>query len=319
MGPATTVSATSLVDETLLDVDFERGARGQAWPGRHGADRDMGVATAIRPMTLRELLVLLLVRAGFHRWTPAMVGKRNERVLHKYLLRAARDVRVGGEALAERLHFCLPGVWAELHGAYPQRVLRGRLTGNATQPRQRMVLVGEYSGLERVGDRLRIRLKSLPGKVLTLRSTAWAECLRQCGIAPMDMAEQLTNSGAHLLMAAFATECGARELDVDVAALVAMSSHWIPVDTVHALVLVDTLVAQNRRFAVVWPHMRPAEHVPPSVWLLDCGARAVALRVWPDRDRPHSASGAELHQSGAPHRGWIWNLGSPMPKLPPPY
>jgi hypothetical protein len=46
----------------------------------------------------------LFERAGFNRWSPAMEGKRNQGVLHKYLMEAAEDVLVKGVTLGERLY-----------------------------------------------------------------------------------------------------------------------------------------------------------------------------------------------------------------------
>jgi len=57
-----------------------------------------------RRMSLRALMHFLFERAGFNRWSPAMEGKRNQGVLHKYLLGAAEDVQVKGVALSERLY-----------------------------------------------------------------------------------------------------------------------------------------------------------------------------------------------------------------------
>jgi len=42
-----------------------------------------------RRMSLRALMHFLFERAGFNRWSPAMEGKRNQGVLHKYLQEAA--------------------------------------------------------------------------------------------------------------------------------------------------------------------------------------------------------------------------------------
>ena len=47
-------------------------------------------------MSLHALMHFLFERAGFNRWSPAMEGKRNQGVLHKYLMNAAEDVMVKG-------------------------------------------------------------------------------------------------------------------------------------------------------------------------------------------------------------------------------
>jgi hypothetical protein len=50
-------------------------------------------------MSLRALLHFLYERAGFNRWYPAMEGRRNQGVLHKYLCEAA-SVGAGANLLS---------------------------------------------------------------------------------------------------------------------------------------------------------------------------------------------------------------------------
>lgn len=57
-----------------------------------------------RRMSLRSLTHYLFERAGFNRWSPAMEGRRNQGVIHKYLHEAAADVLVKGLRLCERLY-----------------------------------------------------------------------------------------------------------------------------------------------------------------------------------------------------------------------
>lgn len=67
--------------------------------------RDAGeVGTTRQRMSLRALMHYLFERAGFNRWSPAMEGRRNQGVLHKYLLEAAREVTVKGLTLTDRLY-----------------------------------------------------------------------------------------------------------------------------------------------------------------------------------------------------------------------
>ena len=87
-----------------LHVDF-------AWarvPGRPGVSREPAEPSEVgrtrRRMSLRALMHFLFERAGFNRWSPAMAGKRNQAVLHKYLMQAAEAMQVKGEPLSNRLY-----------------------------------------------------------------------------------------------------------------------------------------------------------------------------------------------------------------------
>ena len=88
-----------------LGVDFARSrqAGGRAPGGR--PEEDPGeIEAPQRRTSLRALTHFLFERAGFNRWSPAMTGNRSQGVLHKYLLRAAEQVRAKGVALGERLY-----------------------------------------------------------------------------------------------------------------------------------------------------------------------------------------------------------------------
>lgn len=87
-----------------LRVDFPW-ARSTGRGVPRGEPQDVSEVEVLRRgMSLRALMHFLFERAGFNRWSPAMEGKRNQGVLHKYLQEAAENVAVKGVALAERLY-----------------------------------------------------------------------------------------------------------------------------------------------------------------------------------------------------------------------
>ena len=55
-------------------------------------------------MSLLALMHFLFERAGLNRWGPAMIGQRSQRKVQHDLMAAARDIRVKGIALSERLY-----------------------------------------------------------------------------------------------------------------------------------------------------------------------------------------------------------------------
>jgi hypothetical protein len=83
-------------DSFDLHVDFPlTRAAGRSRPGSHGEYRTDVSAPAQR-MSLQALMHFLFEQAGFHRWAPAMAGRRHQGVIHKYLIEAALDIRVKG-------------------------------------------------------------------------------------------------------------------------------------------------------------------------------------------------------------------------------
>jgi hypothetical protein len=88
--------------ELRVGFAWERRDGRSALPGEpHGTGE---VTQPRRRMSLRGLMHFLFERAGFNRWSPAMEGKRNQGVLHKYLTEAAEDVLVKGGLLGDRLY-----------------------------------------------------------------------------------------------------------------------------------------------------------------------------------------------------------------------
>lgn len=107
-------------------------------PGRAGASREPAEPSEVgrtrRRMSLRALMHFLFERAGFNRWSPAMAGKRNQAVLHKYLMQAAEAIQVKGEPLSNRLY--VPEAFNESAKAEQAERRRARLSvlGSTASP-----------------------------------------------------------------------------------------------------------------------------------------------------------------------------------------
>jgi hypothetical protein len=66
------------------------------------------VTTDGKRLTLRGTLHYLWEQAGFHKWSPAMSGKRNWYVIRKFLLQAAQAKFAKGQALNDLLYIPEP-------------------------------------------------------------------------------------------------------------------------------------------------------------------------------------------------------------------
>jgi hypothetical protein len=101
-------------------------------------------------MSLRALMHYLYERAGFNRWYPAMEGRRNQGVLHKYLYEAARGVLLKGATLDERLYVPEPfrSEIKEEIGERRRRKLALLLSPEDAVQFKMAILVGEYNGSE---------------------------------------------------------------------------------------------------------------------------------------------------------------------------
>ena len=115
-------------------------------------------------MSLRALLHFLYERAGFNRWYPAMEGRRNQGVLHKYLSEAARGVLLKGAMLDERLYVPEPfrAEFKEQIGERRRKKLALLMSPEDAVQFKMAILVGEYNGSEPTSFGRRIIVRHMP-------------------------------------------------------------------------------------------------------------------------------------------------------------
>jgi hypothetical protein len=94
------------------------------------------------------------------------------------------------------------------------------------------------------------------------------------------------------------------------------SEHWIPVDGVHDLPLIDALVAQHRRFVKPLRYDARSAAVFPNALLLDAGPVPVPLHVVsafmePKERLSKERAIVEIGGQGA----WVWRTEEPMPPI----
>jgi hypothetical protein len=136
-----------------------------------------------RRMSLRALLHLLYERAGFNRWYPAMDGRRNQGVLHKYLTEAASDVMVKGAPLSERLYVPEP-----FRLEYNEQIAERRrqklavLQSPENDVQYKMALViGELNSTETTSFGRKVLIKHMLDALLYIDTKAWERVERAYG------------------------------------------------------------------------------------------------------------------------------------------
>jgi hypothetical protein len=89
--------------EITLRLDFAMSKiAGKAPPAPSGLAPEEAKVDPTK-LTMRALLHYLWQEAGFHKWSPRMENKRNDWVLHKYLVQAAAGKRMKAGALSDVL------------------------------------------------------------------------------------------------------------------------------------------------------------------------------------------------------------------------
>lgn len=268
-----------------------------------------------RRMSLRALMHFLFERAGFNRWTPAMEGKRNQGVLHKYLLEAAESIAIKGVALAERLY--VPEPFSEAGKAVAAQRRREKLA--VLRPREGQsplaVVIGEFKASDVTPLGRRVWIKHIPDAPLFMAAKAWERIERV--FAPLLEARDADGwQKVRLMLVALIRARREHTYEIDLASLMLTSEHWIPVEGIHELPLVQALVDQQRRF--VKPLRYDARNAAsfPNALLLDAGDTPVPLHVVSAYLDPKEQAAKALALKTGDKSQWVWNTSESMPKLP---
>lgn len=287
---------------------------GRAVP-RGESEEPAEVTVARRRMSLRALMHFLFQSAGFNRWSPAMDGKRNQGVLHKYLLEAADSITVRGIGLAERLY--VPEPFSESGRDDAARRRREKLAVLLPRDGQSplAIAMGEFKGCDATALGRRIWIKHAPDAPLLVATRTWERIERAFG-ALLEARHADTGHRVRLVIAALIRARREHTYEVDAASLMLTSDQWIPLDGVHELDLVQALVEQRRRFVKPLRYDARSAAGFPNALLLDAGPQPVALHVlsafMSAKDRTVKEKAVQSEQGA-----WTWRNDEPMPRLPP--
>jgi hypothetical protein len=296
-----------------VDFPWIRTGRGGAGRGEPAPPAD--VAVEKRRMSLRALMHFLFERAGFNRWSPAMEGKRNQGVLHKYLMEAAADISVKGENLAVRLYVPEPFNEATRGEAAERRRRKLAVLQPAEAGRPLALVMGEYKGCDAAGGARRIWIRHMPGAPLLVDERTWRGMERV--FAPLLQARDAdTGHKVRLMLAALVRARREYTYEIDAASFMLASEEWIPLDGVHECPLIGALVSQRRRF--VKPLRYDAKSVAafPNALLLDAGPSPVALHLASAFANQVDRAAKERAIQRAGPAAWVWRGEAQLPAFP---
>ncbi len=298
--------------ELRVDFPWTR-VIGQSVPRGEAQDvAEVGVPR--RRMSLRALMHFLFERSGFNRWSPAMAGKRNQGVLRKYLLEAAEEITVKGVPLAERLY--IPEPFSENSKVEAAQRRREKLA--VLRPRDSQtplaIVIGEYKISEATAQGHRVWIRHMPDAPLLIAGRAWERIERV--FAPLFEARDADiGHSVRLVMAALI--CARREYtyEIDSVSLMLTSEQWIPIEGVHELPLIETLVAKQRRFVKPLRYDAHSAAPFPNALLLDAGPSPVPLHVLSRFMNPKERAAKEKAIARAGEIAWVWSTDQAMPSL----
>ncbi len=270
-------------------------------------------------MSLRALLHFLYERAGFNRWYPAMEGRRNQGVLHKYLLEASRGVLLKGAMLDERLYVPEPfrSEFKEEIAARRRKRLALLLSPEDAVQFKMAIIVGEYNGSESTTFGRRISVRHMPDVSLCIDGKTWDRVDRSYG-AILQARDADVACKPRAMMAALIYAKGEHVYQVDTISMMLTTESWIPLDGLHELPLIEALQHERRAFLKPLKYDARIAVAFPNVLLLDCGKAPVPMHVVsPFADAKERAIKERVVANGGAST-WVWYADREMPALPVP-
>ena len=304
-------------DQVEVRTDFAMSRLpGKAVPRGEAVIDPAEVYAPRKRMSLRALLHFLYERGGFNRWYPAMEGRRNQGVLHKYLSEAARGVTVKGASLDERLYVPEPFRF-ELKdeiGERRRKKLALLLSPEDAVQYKMAIIVGEYNGSEATAFGRRIVVKHMPDVPLYIETKAWERVERSYS-AILQARDADVPKKPRVMMAALVYAKREHVYQVDTVSMMLTTDQWIPLEGLHELPLIEVLQREQRAFLKPLRYDARSAAGFPNALLLDCDSGPVPLHVVGAlADAKENALKVRALAIGQPH--WIWNTDTQIPLLP---
>lgn len=297
-----------------LRVDFPWVRKFKRSVSRGAPQETLEVDVPRRCMSLRALMHFLFERAGFNRWTPAMLGKRNQGVLRKYLMEAAEEIMVKGVSLAERLYVPEPFSESSKVEAAQRRHEKLAVLRPLDEQKPLVIVIGEYKTNDATTQGRRVWVRHMPDTPLLIEERSWKRIERV--FAPLFEARDADiNYPFRLVIAALIHARREYTYEIDMVSMMLVSEHWIPVEGVHELPLINTLVTQGRRF--VKPLRYDARSVAgfPNALLVDAGPVPVELHMLSPFLNAKERAAKEKAIVRGGKMAWVWSTDKPMPSL----
>ncbi|WP_405161531.1 DUF1173 domain-containing protein [Nocardia sp. NBC_01499] len=263
-------------------------------------------ASDFTKLTLRGLLHLLWDDAGFTRWTPGMLGKRNWATIRKYLLSAAEDKTTNRTPLVNRLW--IPETFNSERKAEiiaRRTVAMSCLTGNGSR-RRLMIAVGEIKRITPTTTGAALLFKHVPDLPLHLTHETNARMIATFGT---ELSLRADNPDTHLIGILTFGESNKGTADVDQIAVMTVTQHWIPITTPTEKHLVDRLTDDQRRFVKSLRYNLGPDTPMAALTLIDTSPATACYIIGPD-DSDRQRSGFDSLISTSQLDSWIFDTAS---------
>lgn len=274
------------------------------------------VNMAKRKMSLRAVMHYLFDWAGFNRWLPAMEGKRNQAVIHKYLMQVADSTRIKGTVLSEHLY--VPEHFNEQRKteiAERRRNKIASLTSHVDGGLTRLgIILGEFKGVADSANGKKVSIKHMSDMPLFIDEKSWKK-IEHTFEASFLMKDADPEAALRIVLCALIYPKTEAAFLIHAANIMTTTANWIPVEDAHEAQLVYALTSARRHF--MKPLAYDSRHAArfATALLLDAGPMPVPLHTistfWSEKAKAEKAA----HLQATPGT-WVWISGQPMPPLP---
>lgn len=298
---------------TTLKLDFALSKSGsRTAPTPNGTEAD-SVKTDGNKLSLRGMLHYLWEEAGLNRWSPAMSGKRNWSVIHKYLYQAAQNKIAKGIDLMDILYIPEPFMVEHKEEIIQRRLtklMRARVSNKSSRL---MLVIGEIKNIAEARFGHKIILKHCPDYHFMMNEDLHARLYKRFTDA-LELSETLPES--HLIMIGTFRTSASGVASLEELALINVTENWIPFESISDKTLIDALTQTQRSF-VKGLRYNLSSSKPLACAVLSDTPEATALYLY----LPNMAQAttdeidAMIQTSNLP--AWKWQIASePMPPLP---
>jgi len=176
-------------------------------------------------------------------------------------------------------------------------------------------VLGEFKACEDMALGKRIWIRHMPDAPLLASNRLWERTERV--FEPLFEARDAdTGVGVHLMTAALIRARREQTYEVESLSMMLTSEHWIPVEGVHELPLIQALVACKRRF--VKPLRYDARTVSEfaNALLLDAGPAAIPVHLLSPFMDPAERVPKERAIAATGPASWVWRTEDVMPPFP---
>jgi hypothetical protein len=274
------------------------------------------VATDGKRLTLRGTLHYLWEQAGFHKWSPAMAGKRNWYVIRKFLLQAAQAKFAKGQALNDLLY--IPETFSLEHKdeiVQRRTALMNKLAAGAqNRSHTLMMLIAEVKEMSTARYGYKLVAKHLPDFSFTINEDIYKR-LRKRFERELSLWDATEDS--HLIVIATFGVNVAGVASIEASALMVVNHEWIPIEHMYDNLLIEKLGMGKRRFVKGLRYNLSSKRPLAAAVLSDTEPTAVAMYIIPpDANDEYRLALKELVNESE-LSSWFWVTSeSDLPPVP---